>query len=89
MPELEASTDSGSECVNKTDIGDRLADRLGLNKAAAKDAVDGVFEGHTAVLSRASPGRLLQVAREPRLSLDRDNGRHGYLRLGVQPIAIR
>ena len=31
--------------MNKSEIGDRLAGRLGLNKVVAKEAADGVFEG--------------------------------------------
>ena len=30
--------------MNKTQLAERLADRLGLSRTAAKDAVDGVFE---------------------------------------------
>ena len=44
--------------MNKTDIGDRLADRLGLSKAVAKDAVDGVFEAIGEALSNGEEVRL-------------------------------
>ncbi len=30
--------------MNKSELGERLADRTGMTKAAAKDAVDGMFE---------------------------------------------
>ena len=30
--------------MNKSKLGERLADRTGMTKAAAKDAVDGVFD---------------------------------------------
>ena len=30
--------------MNKVELAERLAARTGMNKAAAKDAVDGVFE---------------------------------------------
>ena len=30
--------------MNKTELGERLADRAGMTKAAAKHAVDGMFE---------------------------------------------
>ena len=33
----------GEESMNKGEMADRLAARTGLNKAAARDAVDGVF----------------------------------------------
>ena len=29
--------------MNKSELGERLADRTGMTKAAAKNAVDGVF----------------------------------------------
>ena len=34
----------GEKSMNKGQMADRLAARTGLNKAAARDAVDGVFE---------------------------------------------
>ena len=34
----------GEESMNKGEMADRLAARTGLNKAAARDVVDGVFE---------------------------------------------
>ena len=44
--------------MNKSDIGDRLADRLGLSKALAKDAVDGVFEANGEALANGEEVRL-------------------------------
>ena len=44
--------------MNKTEIGDRLADRLGLNKVVAKDAVDGVFETIGEALANGEEVRL-------------------------------
>ena len=44
--------------MNKSDIGDRLAGRLGLNKAVARDAVDGVFEAIGEALANGEEVRL-------------------------------
>ena len=44
--------------MNKADIGDRLAGRLGLSKAVAKDAVDGVFEAIGEALANGEEVRL-------------------------------
>ena len=44
--------------MNKSDIGDRLAERLGLSKAAAKGAVDGVFEANGEALANGEEVRL-------------------------------
>ena len=44
--------------MNKSDIGDRLAGRLGLSKAAARDAVDGVFEAIGEALANGEEIRL-------------------------------
>ena len=35
---------SGSACMNKSELAERLAGRTGSSKAAAKDAVDGVCD---------------------------------------------
>ena len=45
--------------MNKSDIGDRLAARIGMNKAVARDAVDGVFE---------AIGEALAIGEEVRLA---------------------
>ena len=44
--------------MNKSDIGDRLAGRLGLNKAVAKDAVDGAFKAIGEALANGEEVRL-------------------------------
>ncbi len=44
--------------MNKSDISDRLADRLGLSKAVAKNAVDGVFEAIGEALAKGEEVRL-------------------------------
>ena len=44
--------------MNKSDIGDRLDGRLGLNKAVARDAVDGVFEAIGEALANGEEVRL-------------------------------
>ena len=44
--------------MNKSEIGDRLAGRLGLNKAVAKEAVDGVFEAIGEALANGEEVRL-------------------------------
>ena len=44
--------------MNKSEIGDRLAGRLGLNKAVARDAVDGVFEAIDEALANGEEVRL-------------------------------
>ena len=45
--------------MDKADAGDRLAGRLGLSKAVAKDAVDGVFE---AIGEALTNGEEVQIA---------------------------
>ena len=44
--------------MNKAEIGDHLAGRLGLSKAVAKDAVDGVFEAIGEALTNGEEVRL-------------------------------
>ena len=44
--------------MNKSDIGDRLAGRLGLSKAVAKDAVEGVFEAIVEAMANGEEVRL-------------------------------
>ena len=39
-----ALRDNGSAWMNKVETAERLAARTGMNKGAAKGAVDGVFE---------------------------------------------
>lgn len=44
--------------MNKSEIGNRLADRLGLKKAVAKDADDGVFEAIGEALATGEEMRI-------------------------------
>ena len=44
--------------MNKAEMADRLADRLRLNKAVARDAVDGVFEAIGEALANGEEVRL-------------------------------
>ena len=44
--------------MNKSDIGDRLPERLGLSKAVAREAVDGVFEEIGNALANGEEVRL-------------------------------
>ena len=44
--------------MNKAEIGDRLAGRLGLSKAVAKNAIDGVFEAIGEALANGEEVRL-------------------------------
>jgi DNA-binding protein HU-beta len=44
--------------MNKSDIGDRLAGWLGLSKAVAKDAVEGVFEAIVEAMANGEEVRL-------------------------------
>ena len=45
--------------MNKVKIEERLAARTGMNKAAAKDAVDGVFEVIGQALANGEEARIL------------------------------
>ena len=45
--------------MNKSELADRLADRTGMSKAAAKDAVDGVFEVIGEALANGEEARIL------------------------------
>ena len=49
----------GEESMNKGEMADRLAARTGLNKAAARDAVDGVF---TTIGEALANGEEVRVA---------------------------
>ena len=49
--------------MNKSEIGDRLANRLGLSKAVAKDAVDGVFEAIREALATGEEVRIAGFGR--------------------------
>lgn len=44
--------------MSRSEIGDRLAARLGLNKAVARDAVEGVFEAIGEALANGEEVRL-------------------------------
>ena len=44
--------------MNKREMADRLAARPGLGKAAAKDAVDGVFEAIAEALANGEEARI-------------------------------
>ena len=44
--------------MNKGEMADRLAARTGLNKAAARDAVDGVFETIGEALANGDEARI-------------------------------
>ena len=45
--------------MNKVKIAERLAARTGMTKAAAKDAVDGVFEAIGEALANGEEARIL------------------------------
>ena len=45
--------------MNKAELAERLAGRTGMSKAAAKDAVDGVFEAIGEVLTNGEDARIL------------------------------
>ena len=45
--------------MNKSELGERLADRTGMTKAAAKDAVDGVFDSIAEALADGEDVRIL------------------------------
>ena len=45
--------------MNKSELAERLAGRTGMRKAAAKDAVDGVFEVIGDALANGDEARLL------------------------------
>ena len=44
--------------MNKSDISDRMADRMGLGKSAARDAVDSVFEAIGEALANGEEVRI-------------------------------
>ena len=44
--------------MNKSDISDRMADRMGLGKTAARDAVDSVFEAIGEALANGEEVRI-------------------------------
>ena len=44
--------------MNKAEMADRLAARIGLNKAAARDAVDGVFATIDEALANGEAARI-------------------------------
>ena len=64
--------------MNKGELAERLAGRTGMSKAAAKDAVDGVFETIGEALANGEEARILgfgtfgtrnrpaRIARNPR-----------------------
>ncbi len=45
--------------MNKSELAERLAGRTGMSKAAAKDAVDGVFEVIGEALANGEEARIL------------------------------
>ena len=45
--------------MKKVELAERLAARMGMNKAAAKDAVDGVFEVIGQALANGEEARIL------------------------------
>ena len=45
--------------MNKSDLADRLAGRMGVSAAAARDAVDGVFETIGEALANGDEVRIL------------------------------
>ncbi len=45
--------------MNKSELADRLAGRTGMSKAAAKDAVDGVFDVIGEALANGDEARIL------------------------------
>ena len=45
--------------MNKSELAERLAGRTGMNKAAAKDAIDGVFETIGEALANGEEARIL------------------------------
>lgn len=51
--------DNGSASMKKVELAERLAARMGMNKAAAKDAVDGVFEAIGLALANGEEARIL------------------------------
>ena len=50
---------AGSEPVNKTEIASRVADRTGVERSAAGDAVDAVFEAIAETLARGEEVRIV------------------------------
>ena len=53
-----APRDPGEESMNKGEMAERLAARTGLNKAAARDAVDGVFATIAEALANGEEVRI-------------------------------
>lgn len=50
---------AGRERVNKSEIADRVADRIGVGRSAAGDAVDAVFEAIGEALARGEDARIV------------------------------
>ena len=46
--------------MNRSELAGRLADRIGMSKAAAKDAVDGVFETIGEALANGEEAQILR-----------------------------
>ena len=44
--------------MNKSELAERLAGRTGMTKAAAKDAIDGVFETTGEALANSEEARI-------------------------------
>ena len=57
--EADGLVENGSACMNKSELAERLAGRTGMSKAAAKDAVDGVFETIGEALANGDEARIL------------------------------
>ena len=49
--------------MNKSEIGERLTGRTGMRKAAAKDAVDGVFEAIAEAIAMGDEVRIVGFGR--------------------------
>ena len=76
--EADGLVENGSAWMNKSELAERLAGRTGMSKAAAKDAVDGVFETIGEALANGDEARILgfgtfgtrnrpaRIARNPR-----------------------
>lgn len=59
IPKSDGLVENGSTRMNKSELAERLAGRTGMSKAAAKDAVDGVFETIGEALANGEEARIL------------------------------
>ena len=62
--------------MNKPELAERLAGRTGMSKAAAKDAVHGVFEAIAEALARGGDGRITGFGTFGTRSRPARTGRH-------------